>query len=224
MVDHELDTVGLVVAVDLLIGLQEELLEHGGGDEGGLLTAPVVVVEQHIGMQVLADALGQLQLPLGQEVDELVHLVGVLIEGHQSLLDAHQVVALLEQAGGHEDGLVGLVGGTGVHALADVPQLIGELEGGSLDVITPVLDVLDDDLLGGVDGEGTGGIGGEGVGDAPGVDHILVAPFQQGRGEHEGVEQKLDRLILVYQTVGIAAQNGLAHVFFCSQHNSFLRF
>ena len=176
-------------------------------------------MEDGIGMQVGADALGQLQLPVGQVLDEVVHLIGVLHVVHQGFLHGAQVVALLEQAGSHEGRLVGLgaVHG-GVHILADVPQLIGEFQAGSMDIVLPLLDVLHDDLVGGMYGERAGYIFREGVGHTPAIDHVLHAALQQGLGHHVGVHQQGNAFKLVYKPIGIAAPNGFAHILFCGKH------
>ena len=223
MVDDELHAVVLVVAVDLLIGLQEEVLEDGGTQEGVLLAAPVVVVEDGVGVEVGADALGQLQLPVGEVLDEVVHLIGVLHVVHQGFLNGAEVVALLEDARGDEGGLVGLGAVHGViHGLGGVPQLLGELQGRGLDVLLPLLDVLDHDLLRRMYREGAGGVGGERLGDAPAVDHVLHALLQQRLGHEIGVEQQGNRLVLVDEPVGVAAANHFAHVFLGGQHRMIL--
>ena len=87
-----------------------------------------------------------------------------------------------------------------------------------MDVIAPVLDVLDDDLVGGVHGETAGGPLRPDVGDAPGVDYRGAAVLGAGRGEHEGVEQQGDRLVLVDVAVGLAVEHAFMHVLFCSKH------
>ena len=104
VVNDQFHTVGLVVAVDLLVGGLDELTEHGGRQEGGDLAAPVIVMEQSIGLDVLADLFCQLHFEVGDLVNDLLHLIGILIEGHQTVLDLGQVVALLEDAGEHGGG------------------------------------------------------------------------------------------------------------------------
>ena len=129
------------------------------------------------------------------------------------------MVALLEQAGSHEGRLVGLgaVHG-GVHILADIPQLIGEFQAGSMDIVLPLLDVLHDDLVGGMYRECAGYIFREGVGHTPAIDHVLHAALQQGLGHHVGVHQQGNAFKLVYKPIGIAAPNGFAHILFCGKH------
>ena len=104
MMDDQFHAVLLVVAVDLLVGRSEIFAEHLRREEGGNLGAPVIVMEQCIGLQVMADFLSQSQFPFGVHIDQLMHLVGVLVEGHQAVLDLHQIMALLEDTGGDEHG------------------------------------------------------------------------------------------------------------------------
>ena len=217
--DDQLYAVAVVIAVDLLIGLQEEVLKDGGTQEGVQLAAPVVVVQDGIGMQVGADALSQLQLPVGQVLDEIVHLVGVLHVVHQSFLHGAQMMDLLEDTGSHKGSLIGLgaVNG-GIHILADVPQLVGELQAGSMDIVLPVLKVLHNDLIRRMHGERAGNILGEGVGNAPAVDHVLHAALQQGLGHQVGVHQNGNSFVLVDEPVGIAAADCFAHILFCGKH------
>ena len=177
------------------------------------------MMENHIGLQVLADALSILQLPLAQVVDQSMHFIGILIVSHQSFADAHQVVALLEQAGSDKDCLVSLGAVNSIHhALADCPLLISEGVLGTLvlDVGLPVLDVLNDDLVGSVDGETAGNVLREGVGNTPGDLSIgLTLTGHLGSKDGCGAEAQLNGFVLVYQTVRIAATDYFAKVFFC---------
>ena len=176
-------------------------------------------MEQCVGMQVGADALGQFQFPVGQVLNQIVHLIGVFHIAHQSFLDGHQVMTLLEQAGRNEGSLVSLGSVYCViHCLGGIPQTLRELQGRSLYIVLPVLNVLQDDLVGSMYGEGTGNIGGEGVGNAPGVNHIRAALFHRGGAHQIGMNQKGDCLVLVDKTIGVSATNDFTHVFFCSQH------
>ena len=112
-----------------------------------------------------------------------------------------------------------IIGRCADHILADVPQLIGELQAGGMDIVLPVFKVLDYDLVGGMDRERTGYIFREGVRHTPAVDHVLHAALQQGLGHHVGVHQDGNGLILVDKPVGIAAPDGFTHVFLCGKHH-----
>ena len=220
VMDHELAAVGLVVAVDLLISLKEEVLEDGGTEEGVGLAAPVVVMEHGGGMQAGAGTLGQLEFPIGEVLDQVVHLVLVLHVVHESVLHAAEVMSVLKDAGSDHGALEGLVAvDLRGHADAHLPQVLGKaLDLGGMDVITPVLDVLDDDLVGGVHGEAAGHVLGEGVGDAPGGDHVRAALLGVLGSEAVGMHHESHRFVLVDVAVGLAVDDALTHVFFRSEH------
>ena len=170
VVDDALDAVGFIISVDLLIRGQDEFFEHGRGDKGRCLAAPVVVMEQCVGLYILADLLGVRELIFGDHVDDLMHLVGVCIKGCEAVGDLQQIVALLEDAGRDKRR-------DEVFVPVDLPDLldegrpglIGEDNIGGGDIISPVLDVLYDDMLRVMHGEGAGRIGREADGDAPSV-------------------------------------------------------
>ena len=140
-------------------------------------------------MDVVDGDVGKLQLPLGEVLDELMHLVGVLVQGDHRVGDLHEVMAHLPDAGGAEGHDPLLVA---VHRLgllhANFPLFLGELQRGGLNVLLPVLDVLDDDLVGSVDGEGAGLTLGPRLGHTPAVDLVelaghRLAPVAHDRGE-----------------------------------------
>ena len=97
------------------------------------------------------------ELPLGDVLDELLELVGALVEGDEHVLDLAEVVALLEDAGRHErhDPLLRTVDLLD-SSLIDLPLGLGKLQGRLLDVLLPLLDVLADDLVGRVHGKAPG--------------------------------------------------------------------
>ena len=93
---------GADVSVEPAVRLLEERPPHLGLHEQGVLGAPVVVGEDH----VRAQAVDQ-QLHIGQPVfqnvlDEVVHLLRMLVKAGQCVLEAHEEVALLKDAGAHE--------------------------------------------------------------------------------------------------------------------------
>ena len=157
MVSDELHSVLLIVAVDLHVRGFDELAEHVRREEGRYLGAPVVMMEQTIRLHVFAHLGCVVQFELSDAVDQFVHLVGILVEGEQTVLDLQQIVALFENAGSKER-----------HDELLVPvDLLSRFDEGfplfgiiyhprDLYVVLPVLDVLDHDLVGGVHGEGTG--------------------------------------------------------------------
>ena len=51
--------VALVIAVDLFIGIQEEIFEHSRTEECAVMAAPVVMMEDHIRVKMVADAFCQ---------------------------------------------------------------------------------------------------------------------------------------------------------------------
>ena len=214
VVDNELHAVVLIILVDLHVAGLDELPEHLGGQEGGLLAAPVIVVEQGIGLNVGADLLGQVQLKLGDLVQDFVHFIGVLIEGHEAVLDLHQVVALLKHAGGDEGGAELLIPVHLFRGLDEGLPLLGAVDHvGHLQILLPFLHVLDDDLVRSVDGEGTGGTGGEGPGHAPGVDHVQLPGLGGGVVGGKGIAHLHgEGFILVDEAVRMAAVDGFQQV------------
>ena len=80
--------------------------------------------EQNVGVTVLfvEDCPEDTIKKIGEEIDKLVHLIGVFIECHQGFFNAHQMMALLKQTRGNEAGLEGLFTvHSRVHTLTDIP-------------------------------------------------------------------------------------------------------
>ena len=177
-------------------------------------------MEHGVGMETGAGELGLLQLVLRDILDEVVHLIRILQVIDQGVLDLAQVVALLKNAGSHKCGLVAQVAVHGVvHALAHIPHAVGDLrEVRRVDVVLPVLDVLDDDLVRGVHREGRGGGVGESIGHAPGVHRGFPALFGHGGDEHGGIEYHAEALKLVDIAIRFSADDALAQVFLCGKH------
>ena len=176
------------------------------------------MVEQSVGLDVLADFRCQIQLELGQHIDDLVHLIGILIESHQAVLNLGQIVALLKDAGENRGGDEILIPVNLLRLLDEgLPNLgiINHL--GHLQILLPLLDVLNDDLLGGVDGESTGGANGPGAGHAPGVDHIVLAGLGRRIVDGEAIGNLHGKgFILVHEAVRITAMNGFQQILtFC---------
>ena len=224
MVDDDLHAMLLVVAVDLLVCGDEELFKHLRGEEGGVVGTPVVVVEHRVGMGVLAELLGQLQLVFGDVIDQLVHLVGVGVEGHQRLLNAHQVVHLLEDAGGDGGGNKVLLPVDGRRCrLVGRPGLVGEVRAGHLHGLLPLGDVLHHPVFVVMDGELAGQTGGPVLGDAPGVHHRAAAGGAAGGLAGDGVAPDHgEELVLVYKAVRVAAADGLKEILTNGKHSCLL--
>ena len=187
---------------------------------------PVVVVEHRVGVAVLHQQLGQLQLVVGDVVNELVHLVGVGVEGQQGLIDAHQVVHLLKNAGENGAGAELL---PAVHRLGGglvvLPGGLGDVQIGMLHGVFPVLDVLDDPVLVVMDGELAGQALGPVDGDAPAVFDGAAAGTGHGVLSHDGVAKEHgEEFVLVHKSVGIAAVDGLKEVVSLGQHTIILLF
>ena len=167
------------------------------------------MVEEGVGLQMLADLLGILELPLGDVVDELVHGLGLLVEVDEAVLNLHQIVALLKDAGGHIVGDKLLIA---VHLLGlshkGSPILVGEDHVGRMDFFLPLGHVGADDLVAGVDREGAGGAGRPGTGHAPGVDDVHLARLGGGVGGAVGIADNGKGLKLIDVAVRIAAADG----------------
>ena len=126
-------------------------------------------------------------------------------------------MAHLKQAGGIEGRPVGLgVVHLVVHLLEHIPLFLGIVHDRGVYKISPGLDVLDHDLVRRMHREGAGDVFGEGSGYTP---HVHLVHFALGAGgvgvDGIGVKQKLQGLVLVDQTVGLAALDDRPHVFFC---------
>ena len=172
------------------------------------------MMEQGIGFNVLADFRGQVQLELGDLVDNLVHFVGILIEGHQAVLNFHQIMALLKNTGEHggSDELFGAVnrlglGNEGLPFLGTVDDI------GYLQVLLPVFDVFNHNFVGGVNGERAGSADGPGTGDAPCVHNVMLTQLGAGIMHAKG-SAKLQgkRFILIDKAVGMPAMNGFQKI------------
>ena len=90
------DPPGADVAIEAAVGLLEELPPHLRLHEQGVFGAPVVVGEQHVGLQAVDEHFGIGQPELGDGFNELVHLVRVLVQGGEGVLKVHKEVALLK--------------------------------------------------------------------------------------------------------------------------------
>ena len=92
-------------------------------------------------------------------------------------------------------------------------------DAGDLDVVLPVLDVFDYDLIRGVDRECARNVGREVVGDAPEVDDFRAALLGHGISEHEGRKQELYRFVLIDVALRFPAEYCSFHVFSCCKHS-----
>ena len=82
-------------------------------------------------------------------------------------------------------------------------------------IVFPVLDILYHDLVGSMYRERSGSSLGKTLGYAPGILHIFLSFLKKGAGKHKGMEQKPDRFILIYKSVGISSLDTFDHILFC---------
>ena len=85
-------------------------------------------------------------------------------------------------------------------------------------VVAPVLDILDDDLVRRMYGEGARRADGEAVIDAPGVLDVLLAVLGLGAVEHGGVHYEPDGLVLIGEPIGSEALDRLIKVLLRVEH------
>jgi len=94
------------LAVQVAVQPAEGLLEEGppgiGVHEHGVLAAPVVVGTDHVGVQILHDELHVFQPEFGDDLDEPMHLLRIQQKVHQRILEGHQHVQLLKDAGAYD--------------------------------------------------------------------------------------------------------------------------
>ena len=83
------DAPGANIAVKPTVRLLEKFPPHVRVHEQRVLGAPVVVGEDHIRLQTVNEQLHIAQPVLGDVFNELAHLVGVLVEIRQRVLEAH---------------------------------------------------------------------------------------------------------------------------------------
>ena len=134
------------------------------------------MMEDHLRVQMAADAFGELKLPVGEHLYHVVDLVRVGHVVHQSLVYGAEVVYLLEHARGYERRLEDLFSvHCRVHSLEHAPFRVGELERRDLNVVLPVFYVLYEYLVRSVDREASRNVLGEVVGYSPEVDHLRAA-------------------------------------------------
>ena len=207
VVVHDQYAVFLVETVDLLISGQNELLKHSGGEEGVLRCAPVIVVQHGLDVALLDHHLGKVQLALGEEVDEVMHLLGLFIEVGQCILHAHQGVETLENTLRLHGAdilivAVGLSGDAVEHT--PVTGILGDE--GLVEDFTPLGDVLQHAMLVIVEGECTHLT----IGQRP--SHAELIHSIGRAGEHRIVahvvgvgHQQVQELILLHKAVGLAA-------------------
>ena len=144
----------LEVPVDFLIGRFDELPKHIWRYERRDLAAPIIVVEQRVWLQICAYLFCIPQFPVGQALNQLVHFIRVFVEIHQAILNLKKMVTHLKDARSDDGGDILLAA---VHFLrhSDIrlPVLLCIIEIRLLNVVSPVLNILDDNLIRGVDRE-----------------------------------------------------------------------
>ena len=206
----------LVIFIDLLIRLQQEFIEHIRAHKCAVMAAPVVMMEKHIRMKVAADTFRKLQFPLCQIFNEIMHLIFIFYIIGKSVHDLAEIMCLLEDSGSHKYCLERLVCIYSViHRLALIPLLLREIQRRSVYIVFPVLDILYHDLIGSMYRERSGSSLGKTLGYAPGILHIFLSFLKKGAGKHKGMEQKPDRFILIYKSVGISSLDTFDHILFC---------
>ena len=90
------------VPIEPAVRLLEKLPPHLRLHEQGVLGAPVVVGEDDVRLQVVDEQLHISQPVLRDVLNELVHLLRVLVQRRQRVLKAHQEMALFKNTGAHE--------------------------------------------------------------------------------------------------------------------------
>ena len=100
------------------LGMQrlDDLAPCIGGQEEVLLGAPVVLIEDHIGMDLPCRLVDVADLPVRHNFEHLGHGLGLFEIRAEGVFHAHQEVAALEQAAGAEQAYVL---GSAVHAIGD---------------------------------------------------------------------------------------------------------
>ena len=97
--DHAL---GTDIAVNFPVGLLEELTPHIRVHEEIRFGAPVIVEEDTVRVHLFAIELHDLQFIFADIINQLMHLVRMLIEVGERVFKTHQKVALLKQPGAGE--------------------------------------------------------------------------------------------------------------------------
>ena len=219
MVHDQLHAVVVQVAVHLLVGLEVELREHLGRHERRDLRAPIVVMEDGVGVHVRAQALGEFQLVFGDVGDEVVHLIGAFVEAHHRGLDLAQVMRALEHAGDHVRGgeFLSAVDRFGLRDLRLPVGFHGLSRLGALHVFLPVLEVLDHAMLHVVQRKRARLPFGPLLPHAPvvldgrrAVLDLVVRPRLAHDGRHE--------LVLLDESVGISPVDGLEQILADGKH------
>lgn len=102
--------------------------------------------EDDIGLQAVDQTADIVETVLRDRLDELVHLVGMLVERGQRIFKAHEEVALLKNACAHEAGeelALGVRGGARARA-ALLPALGADAQIGHVDGPFPAGDIRAD--------------------------------------------------------------------------------
>ncbi|VTR66321.1 hypothetical protein DESC_480031 [Desulfosarcina cetonica] len=216
VVHDQLHAVILPEPIGSFVGFQVKLIEHGRRKERGDLAAPVVMVEQGVGLEISDRLLGIFDLIIDEVVDQLVHALRFFVQVHHGGFHAHEMVGHLKCSRSKEDAheLLLAVHGFGVLD-GRFPALQAGFDGRCLHIVPPFSDILEHDVFGVVDREGTDLIFRPLKGHPPFVDDRmpLLGPFSQ-RGFHDDFE----KFILVDKPVGIAALDGFHQVFAFGEH------
>ena len=154
----------------------KEFREHLRSQECILLRAPVIMMEDRVRMQMRADSLRQLQLPLGQIFDQIMHLVRISDVIHQGLADLAEMMGLFEKPRRDKRSLVGL----GpvyriILRLEHIPLFLGKIQRRRVHVLFPVLNVFHHNLVRRMYRESSRGPCREGIGHTPCVHDILLS-------------------------------------------------
>ena len=148
-----------------------------------------------------------------------MHFVRICQIAFQGVGHAHQVMCLLEETGCDERGLVDLRAVDSIIlGFPHGPLLAGELQGRYLHIVAPMLDILNNDLFGRMHGETAGDIFRPGVCNTPGVDDVHLPLHRAACMHHPGVEQQINRFVLVDEPLRFSASDNLLHILFCCQH------
>ena len=208
MVDGD-DAARADVAVEAAVGLLEELAPHLGLHKEGVFRAPVIVGEDDVWLQAVDQAADIVKAVLRDRLDELVHLVGMLVERGQRIFKAHEEVALLKNARAHETGEqcpLG-VGGCAHLCAALLPALGADAQVGNVDGLFPAGDVCADGQLRRVKRDSAGGILGKADGRAPTVFRHAAALAVAAKEDVDGIAQAhMERLVLAELALGLAVR------------------
>ena len=177
-------------------------------------------MEYGIRLQIFTDLLCIPQFPVRQKINQLMHLIWIFIKRHQTVLNLKQMMTHLEDTGSQDRrNIFFLAVDLICHSDIGRPVFLRIIQIRLLNIVPPVLNIFNDDLIRRVNRKASGKSLRPGPCDSPGPNHILLPVsdhriFCEKRSSHDNIQI----FILIYIAVRLASADRFQKILSFGKH------